>query len=400
METHRTHTMNDFPQPPLLNVAVIGLGKMGLSHLSIIKPHPDVMLTAVCDASKLVLEVLHKYTGVEVYSDATRMLAEVETDAVVIATPTASHLDLVSAAVDAGKHVFCEKPLTLCPEDSMALVRAARTRQVHHQVGYHYRFVAAFQECKRLLDAGAVGRVVHAQAEAYGPVILKTSGSTWRSRRDQGGGCLYDYAAHPIDLLNWYLGEPQSVSGTVMGTILSAETEDEVYATIRYPDGVSSQLSVNWSDESQRKMSTRVRIWGTHGTIDVDRQECQVYLRGPDVPDGYHPGWNVRYTTDLSNPVNHYVRGEEYSAQLDYFVARCLERSSGATAGGSVAADFTSAAQTDEVIGMLLRDRDSGTTTTRPDLAVTAAPPSRTGRNARPGRLHRVGATARKILAR
>ncbi len=76
------------------------------------------------------------------------------------------------------------------------------------QVGYHNRFVGAFREVKRLLDAGAIGTVTHVLAEAYGPVVLKAKGSTWRSRRAEGGGCLYDYAAHPLNLLTWYFGEP------------------------------------------------------------------------------------------------------------------------------------------------------------------------------------------------
>ena len=58
---------------------------------------------------------------------------------------------------------------------------------------------------KRLVDAGAIGRITHVLAEAYGPVVLKRQGSTWRTERTEGGGCLYDYAAHPINLVNWLL---------------------------------------------------------------------------------------------------------------------------------------------------------------------------------------------------
>jgi len=84
-------------------------------------------------------------------------------------------------------------------------------------------------------------------------------------------------------------------------------------------------LATNWSDESFRKMSLKISIWGTNGRINVDRQEIQVYLRSLPAPfDAYAPGWNVRYTTELTHPVWFYVRGEEYSAQIDHFV-QCIK---------------------------------------------------------------------------
>ena len=92
--------------------------------------------------------------------------------------------------------------------------RWATRRGLVTQVGYHNRFVGAFQEVKRLLDAGAIGEVTHVLGEAYGPVVLKPKGGTWRSQRTEGGGCLYDYAAHVLDLVNWYIGEPVGVGGT------------------------------------------------------------------------------------------------------------------------------------------------------------------------------------------
>ena len=132
---------------------------------------------------------------------------------------------------------------------------------------------------KRCLDAGLIGKVTHAHAEAYGPVVLRPKKSSWRTQKSEGGGCLYDYAAHPLNLANWFFGTPDWVSGTVLNKIFSADTEDEVYATLMFPDNVCTQLSVNWSDESQRKMSTRMTVFGTNGQIYADRQEIQIYLR-------------------------------------------------------------------------------------------------------------------------
>ena len=335
----------------MIKVAVVGLGKMGLSHLSMFNAHPDVTLAATCDSSTYALSVLSKYTGIPTFTDYDRMLREVALDAVVIATPSRSHAPMVRKALARGLHIFCEKPFTLAVEDGIELAATAREKGVVTQVGYHNRFVGAFREVKTLLEAGAIGEVTHALGEAYGPVVLKAKGSTWRSRRDEGGGCLRDYAAHPIDLLNWYLGDPVSVGGTVLRPVFSQEIEDQVCTTVFFPEGRTAQVSANWSDESQRKMTTRVSIWGTNGHIFADRQECQVFLRDTaTVPPGYEAGWNVRYTTDLTKPVWFYLRGEEYSAQVDYFIGRVKE--------GSVDGlnSFDSAMNTDRVISMMLAD--------------------------------------------
>jgi predicted dehydrogenase len=356
----------------VIKIAVVGLGKMGLSHLAIVKAHPEVELAAVCDSSSYVLGVLKKYTGVATYSDYDAMLRELDLDAVLIATPSRTHSGMVRKALERGLHVFCEKPFTLSVADAEELTALARERSVVTQVGYHNRFVGAFAEVKRLLDAGAIGKITHVLGEAYGPVVLRPKGGTWRSRKEEGGGALYDYAAHPLNLLNWYLGEPAGVGGTVLNPIFSREIDDEVHGTLFYDDGVSARISVNWSDESYRKMTTRITIWGTAGRIFADRQECQVYLRDTArVPEGYEHGWNVRYTTELTEPVGFYLRGEEYSAQIEHFVARIAD---GRVDGVN---DFQSAAATDRVIAMMTADAAKGASTDGSGEAAPAPPARR-----------------------
>jgi predicted dehydrogenase len=361
----------------MIRVGVVGLGKMGLSHLSMIRAHPDVRVDAVVDAAGYMLDVLGKYTGLPTFRDLDAALDKVELDALVIATPTRLHAPMVRRALEQGLAVFCEKPLCLTAADSIDLADLARANGIVTQVGYHNRFVGAFREVKRLLDAGAIGRVTHLTAEAYGPVVLRAKGSTWRSRREEGGGALYDYAAHPLDLLSWYAGAPNAVGGTVLGSVFSADTEDEVYSTLFYPDGSHAQLSVNWSDESFRKMTTMITVTGTAGRIHADRQEVQLYRRdtAPELP-GYERGWTVTYTTELSDPVWFYLRGEEYSAQLDHFVRRV---SRGETAGTNT---FDSAAVTDRALELLTVDAAKGPST-RDDAA--AAPPPRRGSRRRRG---------------
>jgi predicted dehydrogenase len=343
----------------MIRLAVVGLGKMGLSHYAMINAHPRVSVDAVCDSTGYLLDVLSKYTGVRTFSEYETMLREAPLDAVLIATPSRLHAGMVKAALERGLHVFCEKPFCLGSGEGAELAKIAGERGLVNQVGYHYRFVGAFQEAKRLLDGGAIGDISHVLAEAYGPVILKSKGSTWRTQREEGGGCLYDYAAHPINLVNWYVGSPVGVGGTVLNSIFSKETDDEVFSTLYFGGGKSAQVSVNWSDESYRKMSTKISVWGTAGQIYADRQECRVYLRaGARIPAGYRVGWNVRYTTELTEPVWFYVRGEEYSAQLDYFV-RCIEEKRSENVNS-----FASAVATDEVMAMMVADAAKGPTVT------------------------------------
>jgi predicted dehydrogenase len=352
----------------VINVGVVGLGKMGLSHHALLHAHPDAEVV-VCESSKYVRGVLEKNTGVSGYGDYEQMLAEAELDAVVIATPSASHAPMAKAAFERGLHVFCEKPLTLSPADSDELTAIAAERSLVTQVGYHNRHVGAFREVRRLLDAGAIGEVTHVFGEAYGPVVLKEKGSTWRSRRSEGGGCLYDYAAHVINLMNWYVGEPSAVGGTVLPRVFSADTDDAAFSTMYFADGKTGQLSVYWSDESYRKMTTRVTIWGTQGRIFADRQECQVFLRDEaPLPEGYGRGWNVRYTTELTAPVWFYLRGEEYSSQVESFLAQVAAKQ------GDGLNDFATAAETDRTIGMMVVDAEAGPTTSAAGAAAAPAP--------------------------
>src|SRR6185312_4602129 len=96
-----------------LKAAVVGLGKMGLSHYSILNTHPEVQVAAVCDTSKYMLDVLGKYTGVRTYTSFEKLLSEEALDCLFVATPSRYHADIVDAALRHELHVFCEKPFAL-----------------------------------------------------------------------------------------------------------------------------------------------------------------------------------------------------------------------------------------------------------------------------------------------
>jgi len=333
----------------MIRAGIVGLGKMGLSHQAMVNAHPGIELKAVCDSSGYVLDVLSKYTGVSTFADYKKMLAEVPLDCLFVATPSKYHAEIVAAGLERGLHVFCEKPFGLDPAVGYRLAELAERKHLVNQVGYHYRFVAAFNEAKRLLDQKLIGELHHVHVEAYGPVVLRPKGSTWRAQKSEGGGALFDYACHAIDLMNYLIGPPVTVSGTVLNSVFSNDVDDEIYSTLQYSERLYGQLATNWSDESYRKMSVRLCFWGSNGRINVDRQEIQIYLRNYDGADGFTKGWNVRYTTELTRPVWFYVRGEEYSAQIDHFV-QCINT------GAAASSTFRTASDTVLVAAMLRQD--------------------------------------------
>lgn len=334
----------------LIRAGLVGVGKMGISHYAILGAHPQVAMAAVCDSASYVTSALRKHTGIDTFTDYRTMIDSAALECVFVATPTATHFEAAAYALERGLHVFVEKPLCLDPGDSRRLADLARAKRRANQVGYHHRFIGTFRETQRLVRAGAIGQVYHVSGSAFGPVVTRPkSGSTWRSRKAEGGGCLHDYASHVVDLMNLIVGPPERVLGAHLRRIHSRDVEDAVYATFRYPGGASGQLETNWSDDSHRKMSTTIAVYGTQGKIVADRQECRIYLRGTAGFDGYPPGWTIRYITDLQPPVAYYLRGEEYSAQIDTFLDAVVRGTP------EHENSFASASETDHVIDLIAR---------------------------------------------
>ena len=357
-----------------IRLAVIGLGKMGLSHLSIANALDDFEVVAVCDNSKLVTDVLGKVTGLKGLNDYDEVLKLRDLDAVLIATPTIAHESMIAKALNRGLHVFAEKPLTLDAGSSRELARTAAEKRLVAQVGYHNRYVGTFAEAARLLSGGVLGKVSHALAESYGPVVLRRAKPTWRGKAGQGGGCLHDYAAHPINLLTWMFGAPENCLGASLTRYFSSEVEDQTHALLQFGDGVVAQVSVDWSDPSVRKMTTKLSIWGERGKLCVDRTELQLFLTAKtNLPEGYHEGWTVRHITDLTPPVSFYLRGEEYSAQLEAFGRAILRNEPQRN-------DFASAAATDLTIELIER-------------RASTAPDAR-------GQVHRPPVSSKSLLSR
>lgn len=331
----------------MLKIALIGAGKMGISHLAILGGYADAEIVGVCDTSKMVTDFLTKHGKFNCFSDYTKMLDAVRPDAVVVAVPTKYHYSIIKDLLQRNIHVFAEKPFCLDYEQSKELVALAAKNKVVNQVGYHNKFIGTFQEVKRIAASGALGDIYHFIGESYGPVVVKKKADTWRSDPAEGGGCLLDYASHVIDLLNDILSPVKAAKGTLLKSIYSGKVEDAVYSLLELESGQSGLLSVNWSDDTYRKMSTSVTLVGTQGKLISDANELKVFFKEENALAGYVKGWNVKYITELEEGVDFYLRGEEYSAQLHHFV-----KAAKGEAPNNINS-FASAANTDKAISII-----------------------------------------------
>jgi predicted dehydrogenase len=129
--------------------------------------------------------------------------------------------------------------------------------------------------------------------------------------------------------------------------IYSSKVEDSVYSLLELSSKLSGVLLANWSDVTYRKMSTSLTILGSKGKIICDANELKVFFNTSDAPEGYSRGWNVKNVTDLTDEVDFYLRGEEYSAQIDYFI-RAIRKEVPNTIN-----NFQSAWQTDKAISLI-----------------------------------------------
>ena len=309
----------------MVKMGFIGFGRMGITHYSILNIHPSVQVAAICDSSAVMLGIIKKYLGVPVYSQYREMLEESDLDAVIVSTPGDSHLDIVKAAIEKDLHIFVEKPFALSTEEGKAGLEMIKSKPLVNQVGYVNRFNEVFTEVKALLEKDIVGEVKSYVAEMYGATVLKSSGSSWRAKKNTGGGCLYEFASHCIDMAIYLFGHPAMVTGSTMQSVYSSDVEDMISSTFIHQGGFAGTIIANWSDETYRKPTNILTIFGTKGKIIADKHGYKVYVK-EDRPDaGFEKGWNERYITEFGKPVRFYLRGNEFTSQFDYFVDRIIE---------------------------------------------------------------------------
>lgn len=206
-----------------LTIGVFGCGKIAERHLRVFQrlDSVDVVVTDV-DATKR--DVAHRY-GARWSGSPADVLEDGDVDAVDVCTPIWTHADLITEALDAGKHVFCEKPLARTTEEVERIQRKQREHERLLMVGYLYRFHPAFQFAKEVIEDGIIGEPYYALFRVGG----RGSHRAWKHQRDRGGGAANEMLVHMLDLVSWYFGDFGAADGLVSETVLKQrEIEGEV----------------------------------------------------------------------------------------------------------------------------------------------------------------------------
>ncbi len=300
-------------------IGLIGIGKMGLSHLAIANQTPGIEVKAICDTSKQLMRAIEKNTSFVCYTDSKKMLEEVPLDGVLILVPNSYHFELAKLCIEKRIYVFVEKPLTLSYLESKQLSDLAKLYNVKGQVGYVNRFNPIFQRVKKLLDQNVIGEVSNYINRMTGGVILKENNKGWRNDYTKGGGCLFDYGPHCFDLSTYFFGTEVEIKSSVLQKVFSTEVDDIVYASLLHQNDVVGFNYINWSDPTVRKATNNIEITGSKGKIIASKQEMSIFLTEENLYLNLESGWNQVYVTDEDNDVPYYLRGEEFSKQIIEF---------------------------------------------------------------------------------
>lgn len=249
----------------IVRVGLIGLGKMGRIRARVLAARGDVALVAVHDPAPEAF--LEEFPGTPLAADADAVLAS-EADAVFIATPNKYTPDLVVAALNAGKHVFCEKPPGRSVADIERIIAAEQANPgCLLKFGFNHRYHAGIQEAKRIVASGRLGNLMWARA-VYGKSGGHGFEREWRSDPDLvGGGILLDQGIHMLDLLAWFLGPFEEVKGMVSSSYWKVGVEDNAFALLRDAQGRIAQLH---SSSTQWKHRFTLELYLTEGYLSVN----------------------------------------------------------------------------------------------------------------------------------
>jgi predicted dehydrogenase len=305
----------------VVRMAIIGMGRMGLTHAAILNVDSRVSICGIADPSRLIRKTVENRLGFPAYPAYSDLLTTEQPDAVVVATPPRSHYQIATAAHRLGIHAFVEKPFTLSSIDAMEVTQAFRRSSLVNQVGYVNRFNRVFREVRDLVAVGVIGTVTEAKSVMLSATVTsRPRESGWRNSKTAGGGVVFEMASHAVDLLTFVAGPFTRVGKVKTEKIYSPDVPDKVSAVIWSAAGLKGVVEVNWSENSIRKPVNRIELVGHEGRIEADQYGLRIW-RSDALPEhGLAPGWNARDITDLFEPVSFYLRGNEFSAQLAHFV--------------------------------------------------------------------------------
>ncbi|UKS27125.1 Gfo/Idh/MocA family oxidoreductase [Paenibacillus sp. HWE-109] len=272
-----------------LNVAIIGCGGIALGkHLPSLHKIEQVAIVGFYDIERVrAQEAAAKYGApdAKVYESYAELLADASIEVVHICTPNDSHAEISIAALEAGKHVMCEKPMAKTAADARRMVETAKRTGKKLTIGYNNRFRADSQYLKRVIEDGDLGEIYFAKAHA----VRRRGVPTWGVFLDeekQGGGPLIDIGTHALDLTLWMMNnyEPKVVLGTAYHKLSSKENaanswgpwdpekfkvEDSAFAMIVMKNGATIMVEASWALNTLDTKEAKCTLCGTEGGADM-----------------------------------------------------------------------------------------------------------------------------------
>ncbi|MGV2051398.1 Gfo/Idh/MocA family protein [Agrobacterium sp. 22-209-1] len=281
-----------------LGVGLIGTGYMGKCHAlawnNVTSVFGDVerprLVTLAEVNPELAAKKAAEFGFVRSTGNWRDLLSDPEIDVISVTTPNAFHPEMAIAALEAGKHVWCEKPMAPAFTDAVKMRDAARRSGKAAAMGYNYIQNPVIRHIRRLIDEGAIGKVYHVRAEMDEDFMADaTQPFYWKSEASSGYGALDDFAVHPLSLLFALFGHAQSAITDMVkpyetrplagGGERAVETHDLASVILKLEGGISAVLIANRSAWG-RKGRIAIQIYGSAGSILFDQErmnEFQLY---------------------------------------------------------------------------------------------------------------------------
>ena len=257
----------------MIRIGQIGIGYWGPNLLRNLVANPRCHVVAVADLSAERRKVaLGLQPGIRTLENHADILGDPEVDAVVVATPAATHFSLVSQALNAGKHVLVEKPMAKSVQEVDEIGRLAQKHKKVAMVGHTFLFNAAVRHLKKLIDSGELGvvRYIYSQRLNLGRI---------RSDVD----ALWNFAPHDISIIQYLLGDPKPVSVHRQGMDFVQEgIDDVVFLTIKYAQKIMAHVHVSWLDPHKIRKMTVVGSKKMVVYDDVADDKIAIYDKGID----------------------------------------------------------------------------------------------------------------------
>ncbi|MBI3328997.1 MAG: Gfo/Idh/MocA family oxidoreductase [Nitrospinae bacterium] len=259
------------------------------AHIPAVMALPEAELTAVCTAHEETAKHAQQRTGAPLaFWDYRDMMQSPQIDLVTVSVRISMHHSIVLAALQAGKHVFCEWPLALNASQATGMYKLADEKGAYHAVGTQARFSPGIMYGKELMEQGYVGRplLVHMNHFLSSALEPRPSHRWWSMRAEEGGGAILIACGHALDVVRWYLGEVEEVCGKVetlvketqfsdTGEVVPVTAIDTVAFMARLASGVTGTVHV--SNVCKRGSGFRLEVYGTEGRLLVESSHMVQY---------------------------------------------------------------------------------------------------------------------------